>query len=59
MSSDKYKGLPIEELERLKEIAEWQISIAKCGSVVLQKRKVIEEINQQIKLIKNGNANRT
>lgn len=56
MSSDKYKGLSLEELERLKEVLEWQISIAKCGSVIADKKQRLQEISQQIKLIKNGNT---
>lgn len=53
MSIERLKDLSLEELERLKEMAEWQMSIAKCGDVISKKRKSISEINQQIEIIKN------
>lgn len=53
MSIERLKGLSLKELERLKEIAEWQMSIAKCWEVIAKKERSIKEINQQIEIIKN------
>lgn len=53
MSIEKLKGLSLEELERLKVVVEWQMSIAKCWEVIAKKERSIKEINQQIEIIKN------
>lgn len=50
----KYKGLPLSELKRLKEVLEWQMSIAKCGSVIADKKQRLQEINQRIKNTKQN-----
>ncbi|WP_092738145.1 hypothetical protein [Riemerella columbipharyngis] len=41
--------MEIQELLNLKEVLEWQISIAKCGSIIEDRKQQLTEVNKRIK----------
>lgn len=52
--SHKQKPLPnnLNRLLELKEIVEWQIEIAKCGTIIQERRLQLQEINKKIEQLK-------
>ena len=45
--------LPLSELERRKEIVEWQLSFAKDRKVIEKRQQELEEYNKRIIELKN------